>query len=84
MSRICMISGKRALTINSRSHSNIATKRKQNVNLQMIKIGNQRLRVSARAARALKRAAALAAGEIPTKRQKKAAKQAARAAAAQK
>ncbi len=81
MSRICMISGKRALTINSRSHSNIATKRQQKVNLQMIKIGNQRLRVSARAARALKRAAAVAHGEIPTKREKKAAKKAALLAA---
>ena len=76
MSRICMITGKRALSVNSRLHSNIATRRKQNVNLQVIKIGNQRMRVSARAARALKRAAAIASGEIQSRAQKKAIKKA--------
>jgi ribosomal protein L28 len=76
MSRIDQLSGKRANVANSRSHSNIATKRKQNVNLQTIRIGGKRIRVSTRTVRSLKRAAAIAHGEIPTRKQKKAAKKA--------
>ena len=78
MSRIDQLTGKRPLSVNSRSHSNIATKRRQLVNLQTIKLGGMNVRVSARTLRTLKRLAAKAHGEIPTKRQKKAAKTAAR------
>jgi ribosomal protein L28 len=80
MSRIDQLSGKRAKIVNSRSHSNIATKRKQNVNLQTIRVDGKRIRVSTRTVRSLKRAAAIAHGEIPTRKQKKAAKKAAFAA----
>jgi ribosomal protein L28 len=76
MSRIDQLSGKRAKVVNSRSHSNIATKRKQNVNLQTIRVDGKRIRVSTRTVRSLKRAAAIAHGEIPTRKQKKAAKKA--------
>lgn len=55
MSRIDMLTGKRANSGNSRSHSNIATKRKQQVNLQTITIGGVRLRVSARTIKTLKK-----------------------------
>lgn len=76
MSRIDQLTGKRANTANSRSHSNIATKRKQHVNLQTIRIDGQRIRVSTRTVRTLKRAAAIAHGEIPTRKQKKVARKA--------
>ncbi len=76
MSRICEVSGKRAKVGNSRSHSNIATKRRQGVNLQIVRIGDRRFRVAARTARTLKRLARQMTGELPTKREKKAAKKA--------
>lgn len=57
MSRICQLSGKSALYGNSRSHSNIATRRRQGVNLQTIKINGQRIRVAARTLRTLKKLA---------------------------
>ena len=77
MSRIDILSGKRANVGNSRSHSNIATKRKQEVNLQPVRLGGVRLRVSTRTLRTLKKYAALAHGEKLTKRAKKRAKKAA-------
>lgn len=55
MSRIDMLTGKRANSGNSRSHSNIASKRKQQVNLQTVTIGGVRLRVSARTIKTLKK-----------------------------
>jgi large subunit ribosomal protein L28 len=57
MSRICQLSGKSALYGNSRSHSNIATRRRQGVNLQTIQINGQRIRVAARTLRTLKKMA---------------------------
>ncbi|MBW9212372.1 MULTISPECIES: 50S ribosomal protein L28 [Terrabacteria group] len=58
MSRVCTISGKKALYGNKRSHSLRATRRKWNVNLQkvhMIVDGKpQTLRISARALKTLK------------------------------
>ncbi|MBU1348631.1 50S ribosomal protein L28 [Patescibacteria group bacterium] len=81
MSRIDMLTGKRANVGNSRSHSNIATKRKQEVNLQTLRVGGAKVRVSARTMKTLKKFAAIAEGTRPTKRQKKAAKTAARKAA---
>jgi large subunit ribosomal protein L28 len=58
MSRICQLSGKSAKYGNSRSHSNIATRRRQGVNLQTVKINGQRIRVSTRILRTLKKLAA--------------------------
>ena len=58
MSRVCAVSGKKALYGNNRSHSLRATRRKWNVNLQkvhMIVDGKpQTLRISARALKTLK------------------------------
>lgn len=81
MSRICMLSGKRANFGNSRSHSNIATKRRQNVNLQVITINGQRVRLAASTIRTLKKYSAEAAGTRPTLKQKKQARNAKRAVA---
>ena len=78
MSRIDQLTGTRAKTVNSRSHSNIATKRKQEVNLQTTRIGGVRIRVSARTMKTLKRLALIANGKIPTLKQKKAARRATR------
>ena len=55
MSRICQLTGKSAIFGNSRSHSNIATRRRQNVNLQTIRINGMRIRVAARTLRTLKK-----------------------------
>lgn len=55
MSRIDALTGKRANSGNSRSHSNIASKRKQQVNLQTVRIGGVRVRVSARTLKTLKK-----------------------------
>ena len=81
MSRIDALTGKSAKVVNSRSHSNIATKRRQNVNLQTVRINGRRVRVATSTMRTLRKMAAIVHGEIPTKMQKKAAKKAARAAA---
>ncbi len=57
MSRVCEISGVGKLSGNARSHSNIATRRDWNVNLQKYRVNingrNVTLRMSARAHRAL-------------------------------
>ncbi|MBD3281791.1 50S ribosomal protein L28 [Candidatus Uhrbacteria bacterium] len=84
MSRICELSGKRANTANIRSHSNVATKKTQGVNLQTRRINGTKLRLSSRALKALKKFEAVQKGEMPTKRQKKKAKTAARQATADK
>ena len=59
MSRVCAISGKGPLTGNKRSHSLRATRRKWNVNLQKVKVvvdgKPQKMRISARALRTLKK-----------------------------
>jgi large subunit ribosomal protein L28 len=78
MSRIDALSGKRANVGNSRSHSNIATKRKQEVNLQPFKLDGKRVRVSARTLKTLKKHASIASGATLTRRAKKKAKTAAR------
>ncbi len=58
MSRVCAISGKRAMSGNRRSHSLRATRRKWNVNLQNATIivdgRPQRVRVAARELKKLK------------------------------
>ncbi len=55
MSRICQLSGKSAVFGNSRSHSNIASKRRQNVNLQVVRINGKRMRIAARTLRTIKK-----------------------------
>jgi len=58
MSRICAVTGKKALSGNRRSHSLRATRRKWNVNLQKVKVmvdgKPQTVKMSARALRTLK------------------------------
>lgn len=58
MSRVCAVSGTKALSGNKRSHSLRATRRKWNVNLQkvhMVVDGKpQTVRISARALKTLK------------------------------
>ena len=58
MSRVCAVSGKKALSGNKRSHSLRATRRKWNINLQkvhMVVDGKpQTVRISARALKTLK------------------------------
>jgi ribosomal protein L28 len=84
MSRICLLTGKRANVANSRSHSNVATKRKQGVNLQTRRMGGIKVVLSTAALKTLKKMKGLEKGEILTKRQKKLAKTAARKAAEKK
>ncbi|MCI5773323.1 MAG: 50S ribosomal protein L28 [Erysipelotrichaceae bacterium] len=58
MSKVCAVTGKKALSGNRRSHSLRATRRKWNVNLQKATIivdgKPQRVRISARALKTLK------------------------------
>ena len=58
MSRVCAVSGKKAMSGNKRSHSLRATRRKWNVNLQKVTVmvdgKPQRVRMSARALKSLK------------------------------
>ena len=58
MSKVCEISGKKALSGNNRSHSLRATRRKWNVNLQnatiMVDGKPKKVKASARALRSLK------------------------------
>ena len=79
MSRIDQLTGRRANFGQSRSHSNIATKRRQNLNLQKIRISGVKVRVSARTLKTLKKLAKQMTGELPTLKAKKAAKRAERA-----
>ncbi|OGI21341.1 MAG: 50S ribosomal protein L28 [Candidatus Moranbacteria bacterium RIFCSPHIGHO2_01_FULL_55_24] len=57
MSRVCELTGRGTQTGNSRSHSNIATRRKFKVNLQTKRIGGMKLRLSTRAIRTLAKTA---------------------------
>ena len=63
MSKVCAISGKKALSGNRRSHSLRATRRKWNVNLQKVRVvvdgKPQTIKVSARALRTLKKQGAI-------------------------
>ena len=58
MSRVCAVSGKKALSGNKRSHSLRATRRKWNVNLQKVHRGGdgkrQTVRIAGRALKTLK------------------------------
>ncbi|MFA4954096.1 MAG: 50S ribosomal protein L28 [Patescibacteria group bacterium] len=80
MSRKDQLTGRGPNFGNSRSHSNIATKRRQNLNLQTVKIDGVRVRVSARTLKTLKKIMAELKGERPTLKQKRATKRVERAA----
>ncbi|MBI2439084.1 MAG: 50S ribosomal protein L28 [Candidatus Moranbacteria bacterium] len=53
MSRTCQLTGRGTKTGNSRSHSNIASRRTFKVNLQTKRIGGVKLRLSTKAIRTL-------------------------------
>ncbi|NCO23092.1 50S ribosomal protein L28 [bacterium (Candidatus Moisslbacteria) CG12_big_fil_rev_8_21_14_0_65_36_11] len=55
MSKFCELCGRIPQTSQKRSHSNIATKRRQNLNLQLIKIDRKKLRVCARCLKKIKK-----------------------------
>jgi large subunit ribosomal protein L28 len=57
MSRVCQMTGRKTRTGNSRSHSNIATKRTFRINLQTKRIDGVKVRLSAKAIRTLAKAA---------------------------
>jgi len=82
MSRIDALTLRRPNFGHSRSHSNIATKRRQNVNLQTVRIGGTKVRVSTRTLKTLKKISRQVQGELPTLKAKKQARRAARAAKA--
>lgn len=84
MSRICILTGKKANVANRRSHSNRATKRLQEVNLQSRRMGGIKVMLSARALKTLKKLQAMEKGERLSKKQKKQAKTAARKTQAKK
>lgn len=78
MSRICILTGKRANVANNRSHSNRATKKLQGVNLQTRRLQGVKISLSTRALKTLKKMEALHKGELLSKKQKKQAKTKAR------
>ncbi|MFA6099898.1 MAG: 50S ribosomal protein L28 [Patescibacteria group bacterium] len=80
MSRICVLTGKKANVANNRSHSNRATKRLQGVNLQTRRMGGVKVVLSTRALKTLRKLQSIQKGETLTKKQKKQAKTAARKA----
>lgn len=84
MSRICILTGKRANVANNRSHSNRATKRLQGVNLQSRRMGGIKVVLSTAALKTLKKMDAIQKGELKTKKQKKLAKTLARKVAVKK
>lgn len=53
MSRTCQLTGRGTQSGNSRSHSNIASRRTFKVNIQTKRIGGMKLRLSSRALRTL-------------------------------
>lgn len=57
MSRVCQMTGRKTASGNSRSHSNIATRRTFKINLQTRHIGGVKLHLSTRALRTLAKAA---------------------------
>ena len=55
MAKVCDLCGRGGMTINRRSHSNIATKHKQQPNLQPRKIDGVTLKMCTRCTRTLKK-----------------------------
>ncbi len=82
MSRIDQLTGRGPNFGNSRSHSNVATKRRQNLNLQTIRVGGVKIRVSARTLKTIKKLERQMKGEMLTLKQKKSKKRVERAAQA--
>ncbi len=72
MSRIDQLTGRGPNFGNSRSHSNVATKHRQNLNLQSVRIGGVKLRVSARTLKTIKKLERQMKGGILTLKQRKA------------
>ncbi len=64
MSRIDQLTGRGPSFGNSRSHSNVATKRRRNLNLQTVRIGGLKLRISARTMKTLKKLERQAQGKL--------------------
>jgi large subunit ribosomal protein L28 len=57
MSRTCQLTGRGTATGNSRSHSNIASRRTFKVNVQTKRVGGVKLRLSTKAIRTLAKTA---------------------------
>lgn len=55
MAKLCEICARKAVIGNTRSHSNIATKRSMSLNLQTKKIGNKRLTICTSCLKTLKK-----------------------------
>ncbi|OGL80884.1 50S ribosomal protein L28 [Candidatus Uhrbacteria bacterium RIFCSPLOWO2_01_FULL_47_25] len=53
MSRVCSQCGRGALSAQSRSHSNIATKRRQFLNLQTRRLDDQKVKICTRCLRTM-------------------------------
>lgn len=68
MSRVCNSCSRGPLVGNSRSHSNIATKRRQLVNLQPRTIGGQKVRLCTRCIRMVKTATVVSAAKKTVKK----------------
>ena len=58
MSKICEKCGRKALSSQSRSHSNVATKRKQLINLQSKTIGGKKMQICTKCIKTLSKKAA--------------------------
>jgi len=54
MAKICDFCGRVPQKSFSRSHSNIATKRRQNINLQIIRIGGEKKKICTRCKKKMK------------------------------
>jgi large subunit ribosomal protein L28 len=55
MSKVCQICGRKPKTGFSRSHSMVATKRRQNLNLITKKIAGKKIKICSKCLKALKR-----------------------------
>lgn len=55
MSKVCEITGRGPKSANSRSHSKVQTKRRNQINLQSVTINGKRIRVAARTLKTLKK-----------------------------
>ncbi len=58
MSRVCQVSGRGTRFGNSRSHSNIATRRSFKVNLQTKRVNGVKMKISTRELRTMQKQAA--------------------------
>jgi large subunit ribosomal protein L28 len=58
MSKFCQLCDRGPVSAQSRSHSNIATKRRHEINLQVKQVDGKRMRVCARCIKTMKKNAA--------------------------